>query len=163
MTSPDCSDPNTNVGPGQPPSSTSPRPAYRQWRFLGLVAAGGAVGTGLREIITLLAPGATVFPTAIFAINLSGAFLLGLFLELLPTSRPDEGTRRRVRLLVGTGILGGFTTYSALATTTAVFALQQLPWWSLLYGLGTIFLGTGLSAAGIVLGRLATSHRKHRS
>ena len=155
--------PGAGLEPHQLATSPSPRPAYRQWRYLSLIAVGGAIGTGLRETLRLLIPEATMFPTTTFVINMSGAFLLGLLFEILAPSRPNETTRHRLRLLGGTGFLGGFTTYSALAATTAQLVLDHLLWWALCYALGTTVIGTGLSAAGIVLGRLITRYRKHHS
>ena len=52
-------------------------------------------------------------PVATFGINVVGAFLLSVLLELLAKHGLDIGWSRRVRLGVGTGALGGFTTYSA--------------------------------------------------
>lgn len=136
-----------------------PRPAHRQWRYIGLVAAGGALGTALRATVTLLVPEVEVFPVATFAVNLVGAFVLGLLLEALAWSGPDEGRRLSVRLLVGTGVLGGFTTYSALATATAGLTAAGLTWWAAAYALGTVLLGAVASIAGIAVGGLAGRRR----
>lgn len=127
-------------------------PPYRRWSLLGLVAAGGTIGTALRQGLLLLAPDLERFPITTFAINLAGAFALGVLLEVLARSGPDEGRRRSVRLLVGTGVLGGFTTYSALATATAVLAVTGLAGWAVAYALGTVVLGGAMSVAGIALG-----------
>ena len=137
------------------------RPPYRQWRYLGLVAVGGAVGTSMREGISLLVPGLGLgaVPIATFAINILGAFSLGLLLELLVHSGPDAGRRRGIRLLVGTGVLGGFTTYSALASVTAMLLTAGDWWWAAGYALGTVLLGAVASVAGIALGHLGTRRR----
>ncbi|MEI5584824.1 MULTISPECIES: fluoride efflux transporter FluC [unclassified Agromyces] len=132
-----------------PQPDADPR-TYR--RLLGLVAVGGAVGTAVRQGLLLLAPDLDRFPVTTFAINLAGAFALGLLLELLVRSGPDEGRRRDLRLLVGTGVLGGFTTYSALAAATASLAVSGLAGWAIAYALGTVALGAAMSVAGIALG-----------
>lgn len=139
------------------------RPPYRQWRYLGLVAAGGTIGTALREAVTMVVPDLDVFPIATFGINLLGAFALGLLLELLTRSGPDVGRRRGIRLLVGTGVLGGFTTYSALATATALLVMDGLWWWSMAYALGTVLLGAVMSVAGIALGHVRRRPGEGRS
>jgi fluoride exporter len=58
--------------------------------------------------------GGSELPLATLLINLAGAFLLGVLLERLGRARGEPQRRRLVRLLAGTGFLGGFTTYSAL-------------------------------------------------
>ncbi|WP_308798215.1 fluoride efflux transporter FluC [Agromyces silvae] len=136
-----------------------PRPAHRQWRYVGLVAAGGALGTSLRAAVTLLVPEVDVFPVATFGVNLVGAFVLGVVLEALARSGPDEGPRLGVRLFVGTGVLGGFTTYSALATATAELTSAGSTWWAMAYGLGTVLLGAVASVGGIALGGLIGRRR----
>lgn len=139
------------------------RPAHLQWRYVGLVAAGGAAGTALRAAVTLLFPdagaGAGAFPVAVFAVNLVGAFALGLLLEALARSGPDAGPRLGARLLIGTGVLGGFTTYSALATASAELAVAGLIGTAMAYALGTVVLGAVASVAGVAVGRLVSNGR----
>ena len=74
-----------------------------------LVAAGGAAGALLRHGIDVTAP-ATLFPWPTLAINVVGAFALGL----LPAIAAVGGSRR-LALALGPGLLGGFTTVSAWA------------------------------------------------
>ena len=90
-------------------------------------------------------------PIATFGINVIGAFLLGVLLEFLADRSPDTGWSRRIRLGVGTGGLGGFTTYSALATETAILASH--PGRAIGYAIGTVILGAAASVAGIWLSR----------
>ncbi|QAY74846.1 CrcB family protein [Agromyces protaetiae] len=127
------------------------RPAHLQWRLLGLVALGGVIGAGVREALTLVIPHLGVFPIAVFGINVTGAFILGALLEALAQRGPDEGRRRAVRLFVGTGVLGGYTTYSTLAVDTAQL-LRADDWlWAAVYALGTVIVGAAASIAGILL------------
>ncbi|MGI8901435.1 MAG: fluoride efflux transporter FluC [Nocardioides sp.] len=88
-----------------------------------VVAVGGAVGAGLREIVTLTFPTPSAqFPWSTFSVNVAGSFLLAL----LPAFAV---VRRRPLLppLIGTGVLGGFTTFSAYSeqTRTLYVAGQQ--------------------------------------
>lgn len=99
-----------------------PRPVHLSWPNIALVAAGGALGTGLRYLAALLVPSWAEVSMATLAVNVVGAFLLGVLLELLADRSADAGWSRRLRLALGTGALGGFTTYSALATDTATLA-----------------------------------------
>jgi CrcB protein len=137
----------------------TPVPPYRRWSFLGLVALGGTIGTALRQGLLLLAPDLDRFPVTTFAINLAGAFALGMLLEVLVRSGPDVGRLRAIRLLAGTGVLGGFTTYSALATATALLAVGGGAGWAIAYALGTVVLGAVMSVAGIALGAALARRR----
>jgi CrcB protein len=128
------------------------RPVHLSVGNVALVAAGGAVGTGLRYLITLVVPRWAGMPVATFAINVLGAFLLGVLLELLADRTLDTGWSRRIRLGVGTGGLGGFTTYSALATDTATLAITH-PGRAAGYAVGTVLIGAIASAVGIWLAR----------
>jgi fluoride exporter len=133
-------------------SANKPRPAHLSWANIGLVAAGGGPGTGLRYLITMVVPAWAGVPVATFGINVVGALLLGLLLERLARQGLDIGWNRRVRLGVGTGALGGFTTYSALAVETATLAATH-PGRAIAYGLGTVIVGGMASVAGIWLSR----------
>lgn len=108
----------------------------------GLVAAGGALGTTIRAALENAAPAAPGgWPWTTFAINLLGSFVLGVLLETLVRSGPDEGWRRRVRLGCGTGVLGGFTTYS-----TFVIEAERL-----LTG-GHVAIGAAYALVSVVVG-----------
>jgi CrcB protein len=120
--------------------------------LVAFVAAGGAVGTALRAGIALLVHPVGGFPVAIFGINIVGAFVLGMLLQALTARGPDTGRRRTLRLLLGTGVLGGFTTYSALSSDSAVLLTSGGVALALGYGLATVVLGALASWAGIALG-----------
>lgn len=132
---------------------------HLQPAFLAVVALGGALGTGAREGVSLLVPSSGEFPVAILLINLSGAFLLGLLLDALARRGPDVGRRRFARLLLGTGFCGGFTTYSSLATATAVLLTDSATGTAVLYALITVLGGAVASWAGILCGSLIKADR----
>jgi fluoride exporter len=114
------------------------------WAHLGLVVAGGMLGTAARATLTVLfAPGLGLWlvPT----INVVGAFALGLLVGVLSRSG-DSPRRRAVQHFVGTGVLGGFTTYSALAVESTD------PVW-LGLGLAGAIVGTAAAWAALVIGR----------
>ena len=139
-------------------SMTDGRPAHLQWKHLGLVAVGGVLGTALRELVSLVIPAVDGVPVAIFAINILGAFALGVLLEALVRSGPDEGRLRLLRLFIGTGVLGGFTTYSALATDTSLLVASDRVAAALTYSLATIIVGALATWAGVAMA--ATLHRR---
>lgn len=91
-------------------------------------------------------------PLGIFLINITGAFALGLLLEALAQRGPDEGRRRALRLLVGTGFLGGFTTYSALAVDSALLFGSARAVEGLAYLAVSVLVGLVATGAGIAVG-----------
>jgi len=126
-------------------------PVHLRWEALALVALGGAIGTGAREALALTWPAPPDgVPWTIAAINVGGAFVLGVLLEALARRGPDEGRRRALRLFAGTGVLGGFTTYSALAVDTALLGGDHLTL-AVAYALGSVAAGAAAAAAGIVV------------
>jgi fluoride exporter len=133
-------------------SASRPPPIHLSPANIAVVAVGGAAGTGLRYWISAAVPHWADVPVATFGINVVGAFLLGVLLELLAESTLDSGWSRRLRLGIGTGGLGGFTTYSALATDTATLAAAH-PGRAAGYALATVILGAAASLAGIWLAR----------
>jgi CrcB protein len=135
------------------------RPDHLRAGPIAVVAAGGAVGTALRAGIGLLAHPVSGFPIAIFGVNIIGAFALGVLLQALAVRGPDTGRRRTLRLLLGTGVLGGFTTYSALSSDSAVLLTTGGFGLALAYGFATVLLGTLASWAGIALGTIAGARR----
>ena len=118
------------------------------WGSLLTVMVGGAAGVCARAAITLPVAGlgdALLVPGVTLAINVVGAFLLGLLIGRL-------GDRRRgIRLFLGTGVLGGFTTYSAFAVD-AVGLFTAAPVVGLVLILITLAGGTLAAVAGVRLG-----------
>lgn len=83
------------------------------------VVLGGGIGAGLRYLtnvgaLRLFGPG---FPVATLVVNVLGSFLMGLLVELLA----QRGGQRLAPFLM-TGVLGGFTTFSA-------FSLDSMTLW----------------------------------
>ncbi|RUW43994.1 fluoride efflux transporter CrcB [Mesorhizobium sp. M8A.F.Ca.ET.021.01.1.1] len=78
-----------------------------------LVAVGGGIGAGIRHLtsmgaLRLVGPN---YPWGTMAINIIGSFAMGLFIAVLVR----RGGSNELRLFVATGILGGFTTFSAFS------------------------------------------------
>ena len=137
-------------------------PAYLRPANLGLVFAGGAVGVLAREALMLVVPDLARMPMAVLLANLVGAFLLGLLLEALAVRGPETPRHRALRLLLGTGALGGFTTYSALAQAVALLGIEGAVGIAFAYGLGTVLLGGLATWLGIAAGG-AFGRRERRS
>ncbi len=80
---------------------------------LVLVALGGAIGAGIRHLsnlgaLRLIGPN---YPWGTMLINIVGSLVMGLFIGLMVR----RGESAELRLFVATGILGGFTTFSAFS------------------------------------------------
>lgn len=115
-------------------------------RELALVALGGGLGSAARYAVTGLAQraaGATAWPVGTLTVNVTGSLLIGLFAGLaLGRSPPTEG----LRLLLVTGVLGGYTTFSA-------FSLENL----LLLRQGALAVAAGNAALQVLLGLAAAA------
>lgn len=111
-----------------------------------MVAVGAGFGALLRYGMTQL--GKTLWPTRpwmTLVINVTGAFLAGwVSAWALPES---------LHLLVATGFLGGYTTFSTLHVD-ALGLINRKLWWQVLgYYVGTVGLGVLAASLGIWLGR----------
>ena len=108
--------------------------------------AGGALGAGGRHLInrTTLAWFGTGFPWGTLAVNLLGGFGMGLLFGIFARHGGSEGWR----LFLGTGLLGGFTTFSAFSLEIVTLADRGQP----VLAIGYAALSVGGAAAALVLG-----------
>ena len=138
-----------------------PHPARTRRRVteILLVACGGCIGTAARFLLSAAFPLATQMQL-IFGINLLGSLILGMLLESLDRSALTARLQRRLRLLLGTGILGGFTTYSALAADTAILLGAGDIVTAVLLSVGSVVLGVAAAAAGMRLTMWLTGTRR---
>jgi CrcB protein len=127
------------------------RPVHLHPGFLLVVIAGGILGALARFGLAGILPAPGGWPVPTLAINLSGAFLLGLLLEALVRRGPDAGRLRLVRLFVGTGFMGAFTTYSTLALETNTLLGAGRVTDALLYVAVSVVAGAAATVAGIWL------------
>jgi len=119
-------------------------PVHLRWQALALVAPGGAIATGAREALALTWPAPPDgVPWTIAAINVRGAFVLGVLLEALGRRGPDEGRRRALRLFAGTGVLGSVVAGAAAAAAGIAVAARVLPGRSVAAGAGDRCRGGG--------------------
>jgi CrcB protein len=89
-------------------------------RSIGLVALGGALGALARVAVAAALPTAPGgWPWATMTANVTGALLLGLVLGI---AQDAVVVGRWVRPLVGTGIVGGYTTFSTMSVETLELA-----------------------------------------
>lgn len=112
------------------------------------VAAGGAIGAVLRYLAVLFAakvnPGS--FPIGTLLVNLVGSFLIGLLMVRFGQSEP-------ARLFLITGILGGFTTFSAFSWDTLQLLQRGEFAAAVIYVIGSVALSFVAVMIGFELGR----------
>ncbi|SDZ43547.1 fluoride efflux transporter FluC [Herbiconiux ginsengi] len=150
--------PNAPVGTMAParPGST---PDYRSWSAVLMVFLGGAVGTVARESLDLATPAEHLVATT-FIINIVGSFSLAVVYTALQERKRSAAFQRRIRLLVGTGFMGGFTTYGSFAVATAAAASRGSVGDAALYAAGSILLGVVAALLGRQLVEYIDRHRR---
>ena len=118
--------------------------------FLIVAAAGGA-GAGLRYLVDVLVTARTParFPLGIFVVNAVGSFVLGLVTALAGHVFPGD-----VATILGTGLLGGFTTFSTVSVDTALLFGDGEARRAWLNVAGTAVVCVAAAAVGIGLGAL---------
>jgi CrcB protein len=121
------------------------------WKVLAIALAGGA-GTALRHGVNVGLTrwlGAS-FPWPTIAVNILGSLLLGVVMEL---AGDREILGVPAKLVLGTGVLGGFTTYSAFNLETLRLFEQGAHARASIYLGATLLLCLGAGLAGITIGR----------
>jgi len=115
------------------------------------VAAGGAVGSLGRYGLAQALPPQHGWPLGTLTANLLGAFLLGVLLEVIGRRGPETPGAQRVRLALGTGVLGGFTTFSSLALETERLLASGAAGTALGYAAASLVGGVLAAAAGVAV------------
>ncbi|MFK3982548.1 fluoride efflux transporter CrcB [Micromonospora sp. NPDC050397] len=147
--------------PGSPPPKDGVQLVAEDrlpWDVVAAVAVGGALGSAARYGVSLAWPAPPAhFPWATLVINLTGSALLGVLMGIIASR---TATHPLVRPFLGTGVLGGYTTFSTYAVETRGLLDTGRPLLAAGYVLGT--LAGALTAAwlgGRLGGRLATRSR----
>lgn len=119
------------------------------------------MGAVARVALARAAPTAPdAYPWTTFLENVGGAFALGLVLTLLLRRRSADPA---LRLLLCTGALGAFTTYSTLADEVGTRLLDDHPVLAVAYALASVTAGLLAAFAGVALGRAASSRTRRRT
>jgi CrcB protein len=117
-----------------------------------LICLGGAIGTGARYLIAIGAPRllGAAFPYGTLTVNVVGSFLLGAVMHVgLTTNLITPG----LRLVLATGVLGGFTTYSTFNYETMEYLREGAFWLAGLNVAATVALCLLASVLGLALAR----------
>jgi len=112
--------------------------------WLGVGALGGLGALARFLLDARLSAGGGRFPVGTLAVNLSGAALLGLLVGL--------SLHGDAYLLVGTAVIGSYTTFSTWMFESHRLAEDGFPWLALANVLLSLALGVGATAVGRLLG-----------
>ena len=118
-----------------------------------LVALGGAIGSVARYLLNdrfraLLGTG---WPSGIFTINVAGGFLMGGVVGFL--AHRGGADPEKWRLLLGVGVLGGFTTFSAFSLDVALMIERRAYGHAAVYSLASVVVSVAALFAGLMLMR----------
>lgn len=114
---------------------------HDQWPVVGVIAVGGAAGSCGRYGASLLwpqTPGA--FPWTTFGVNITGCAVIGVFMVVITEV---WAAHRLVRPFFGTGVLGGYTTFSTYAVETRRLADAHQAAIAFGYAAGTLAAALG--------------------
>lgn len=117
-----------------------------------IVFAGAGIGGTLRHAVNLASEkfGAG-FPYATLFVNVAGSLLMGV---LAGYFLARAGIPQHVRLFLTTGVLGGFTTFSAFSLDAALLIERHAYWSAAAYVLGSVVLSLAALFAGLNLFRI---------
>jgi len=118
-----------------------------------LVAAGGAVGSVARYLVgvgamRVLGPG---WPHGTFTVNVVGGFLMGCLTAWL--AHRDSAFQESWRVLLGVGVLGGFTTFSSFSLETALMIEKRAYLQAFSYSAASVILSVAALFAGLMIAR----------
>ncbi len=119
-----------------------------------VVFLGAGVGGALRHAVNLASARAfgASFPVGTLAINVVGSLLMGVLAGHL-LLRSDEAWSQSARLLLATGVLGGFTTFSAFSLEAVLLWQRGDAGLAALYVLASVLLSIGALVAGLAIAR----------
>lgn len=125
----------------------------RRFAVVGAVAVGGGAGAVARYALSLALPTtAAQFPWATFAVNVSGSAALGFLLVLINEGFPRG---RLARLVLGTGVIGAYTTFSTFVVGAVLLARAGAVLGALAYVVGSLLAGALAVLFGMTGARLA--------
>ena len=133
----------------------------QRWDVLGVIAVGGALGSGGRWWLATVFPHAPgTFPWATFWTNVSGGLALGVLMVFVTEV---WSASRYLRPFLAVGVLGGFTTFSTYMTDTRALLVAKQPVPAGAYLFGTLFAGLLAVWAAIALSRTLVGLPSRRS
>ena len=121
-----------------------------------IVFAGAGSGGALRHGVNLASARlfGSGFPYGTLFVNIAGSLLMGLLAGYFATR---AGIPQHVRLFLTTGVLGGFTTFSAFSLDAALLIERHAYWSAAAYMLGSVILSLVALFAGLSLFRIGAT------
>ncbi len=123
-------------------------------KLLLLAAAGGAIGAGGRYLVNVgvgrLIGVTAAFPWPTFVVNVVGSFLMGVVIGLLALKFSGS---TEIRTFIATGILGGFTTFSAFSADVVALLDRSDTGLAFVYILASVLLAVAGLLAGLSIVR----------
>ena len=120
---------------------------------LALVFIGGGLGAAARHVVNLGAARAfgVAFPWGTLGVNVAGSLAMGLLAAWLAAR--FQGADQTLRLFLATGVLGGFTTFSAFSLDVVVLWERGAQGAALAYAAASVVLSVAALVLGLALGR----------
>jgi CrcB protein len=159
-------DPDVPVGAGSPFAPGHRSRAGVPWSVLGVTSVGGAAGALARYGLGRAMPnGATGFPWTTLLVNVSGCLLIGVLMVLVSDVWPG---RRLLRPFLGTGLLGGYTTFSTYVVDAQHLMIAGAAGTALAYLAGTLLTAltavhAGMTATRVIVDRARRARRSREA
>ncbi|MFL6073348.1 MAG: fluoride efflux transporter FluC [Mycobacteriales bacterium] len=135
-------------------------PRRARWAVLGAISAGGVLGAlGRYGLTSAIGHRQGAFPWATFLINVTGCLLIGALMVLITDVWPAH---RLLRPFLGTGVLGGYTTFSTYTVDAQRLTADGHARTALASLAATLVAALLAVYAGSALTRVATRPLRHR-
>jgi fluoride exporter len=124
------------------------------------IAVGGGLGSVARYALSAAFPAGHGFPWAIFAVNVSGSFVLGVLMVYLLEIWPP---RRFLRPFLAVGLIGGYTTFSTYAGGVMTLLTAGAPALAAAYAVSSILAALVAVWCGVHAARLPARLRERQA
>ena len=124
------------------------------------VAIGGAAGSVLRyhagRLVTHWAGPDNAFPWGTLGVNILGSLMMGALIGWLARGTTADQSAESIRLLIGVGLLGGFTTFSAFSAELVTMLHRRQAMLAIGYAAASLAAGMAAIILGLVAAQSAS-------